>query len=207
MKLTCACACRSKSWSYSVQVSLKNFLSTALCRFPRPKILGFMVLKKERMQFRSTIQQLKEKLNDADFVIRSLHQQLTVLTTSRARHRHRHRDDDDEDEDEDRFETNKLINKAIEQYQSDSIHGGRRIITDDSHSRSKTGSSTSSGSSGSKHSRSQSQIHEKYFRSGASPRIGAVKQTHLRSQTVCIANDGTQITHCNASGCGCVFRA
>ena len=48
-----------KNWSYSVQISLKNFLATALCRFPRPKILAFMTLKMERQEFRSTIERLK----------------------------------------------------------------------------------------------------------------------------------------------------
>eukprot|EP01084_Bolivina_argentea_P273946 466778_1 len=71
----------NKNWSYSVQISLKNFLSTALCRFPRPKILAFMILKQERQENKMKINKLKEKLNDADFIIRSLHQQLQLITS------------------------------------------------------------------------------------------------------------------------------
>ena len=148
----------NKNWSYSVQISLKNFLSTALCRFPRPKILAFGILKQERMEFKQTISKLKEKLTDSDFIIRSLHLQLKHLRANQNQNEE---------------ETNELIDRAISEYQSDSIdiYAAKKQTTEARrHKRSYTTMSAKDAAA--------LKINEKYFRSqtSPSPQIEATKE-------------------------------
>ena len=65
----------NKKWTLNVQISLKNFISTALKSAPKPKLLAFERLRNERIQMQQQIQLLHSRLYDADFIIRSLQEQ------------------------------------------------------------------------------------------------------------------------------------